>query len=350
MGVTIVLPFVNLTGGVRVLLDFANWLHDHGDAVTVVYPSWPYPFHFSRRDQLREWSHQLWTAPQVNWFELKCPLRRVPWVANMFLPEGDLILATSWPTVFDVARVDASRGKKVQILFHHESGTGPEHRISAIYALPWPRVTFSRLVKESIQSRFGCRISHVVPAGIDTATFFEDGPRMAGTVFMMYHNDPRKGAADGIEVLTRVRARLPRIRVRMCGTVRPHRLPPWVEFEFQPTCARVRRLYSAATVFLYSSRYEGFALPPLEAMACGCPVVTTEVGAVSEFVVNRRNALAVQPGDISGLADALEELLCTPELRASLSRYGSETAARYALTEVAPAFRAALQQVLSSDS
>jgi glycosyltransferase involved in cell wall biosynthesis len=348
MTITIVLPFVNLTGGVRVLLDCANWLHDHGHDVTVVYPAWPYRFHFSRRDQLREWWHQLRSAPHVRWFELRCRLRRVPWVANTFLPEGDLVLATAWPTVYDVVRLHPSRGRKVHILFHHETGTGPERRLSAIYALPWPRVTFSRLIKTSIQSRFNCEIRDVVPAGIDTEKFFADGPRMSETVFMIYHDDPRKGAADGIEALARLRARRPRVRVLACGTVRPRLLPPWIEFELHPTCARLRHLYSSAAVFLYSSRYEGFGLPPLEAMACGCPVVTTEVGAVSEFAVDRHNALVVQPGDVAALADRLEELLRSPALRATLSQNGTNTAARYALTNVGPAFSAALERILST--
>jgi hypothetical protein len=45
--IAFVLPFVNLTGGVRMVVDLANWLHDAGHDVTVVYPCWPYRFHFT---------------------------------------------------------------------------------------------------------------------------------------------------------------------------------------------------------------------------------------------------------------------------------------------------------------
>jgi glycosyltransferase involved in cell wall biosynthesis len=347
--ITIVLPFVNLTGGIRVLLDFANWLHGEGHRVTVVYPSWPYRFHFTRRDQFREWwSKQLLTRPQVGWYDLRCRLRRVPTIANVFLTRADLVLATSWPAVHDVARLDASRGRKVHVLFHHESGTGPEERVSATYALPLHRITFSRVVKNAVEAQFGCEIRQVVPAGIDMSTFFPDGPRASDTVLMLYHNDPRKGAADGIEALTRLRARQPTVRARMCGTVRPAALPPWISFDFHPTCAELRRLYSSSTVFLYPSRYEGFGLPPLEAMACGCPVVTTEVGAVSEFAADRRNALVVQPGDVDGLTDRLEELLRDPALRTELSERGIETAVEYDINRIAPLFRDALRRVLTS--
>lgn len=349
MRITLVLPFVNLTGGIRVLLDFANWLHDAGHRVTVVYPLWPYRFHFTRSDQLRELSKQLRTAPRVEWFDLRCRLRRVPCVTNVFLPRGDLVLTTSWPTVYDVTRLDASRGRKVHLVFHHESGTGPEDRVSATYALPFHRIAFSRVVRDSIEARFGCEIHQVIPAAVDTALFFPDGRPTRKTVLMLYHNDPRKGADDGIEALALLRTRLPDVEIRMCGTVRPERLPSSIPFDFRPTDAELRRLYSSSTVFLYPSRYEGFGLPPLESMACGCPVVTTEVGAVSEFAADRRNALVVQPGDVRGLADRLEELLLNPQLRSELSQRGLETATRYALTRVAPLFGEALRHVLERD-
>jgi glycosyltransferase involved in cell wall biosynthesis len=167
---------------------------------------------------------------------------------------------------------------------------------------------------------------------------------------MLYHNDPRKGADDGVETLALLRTRLPDVRVRMCGTVWPDRLPPWIGFDFHPHDADLRRLYSTSTVFLYPSRYEGFGLPPLESMACACPVVTTKVGAVSEFAADRCNALVVQPRDVRGMADRLEELLLNPGLRNGLSERGLQTVTRYALTRVAPLFGDALRQAFEGDS
>jgi len=347
--ITFVVPFVNLTGGIRVLLDYANWLHDEGHVVTVVYPLWPYRYHLTQRDRLFEFTRQLRTAPRVEWFDLRCRLLRVPCIADAFVPRGDLVLATSWPTAHSVARLHASRGKKVHILFHHESGTGPEARICRTYGLPFHRITFSRWVKDAIEGQFHCEIHDVVPTGVNTALFFPDGEPCENTVLMLYHNDPRKGAGDGVEALTLLRRRRPEVRVRMCGTVRPARLPSWIPFDFHPSDADLRRLYSRSTVFLYPSRYEGFGLPPLESMACACPVVTTEVGAVSEFAVDRCNALVVTPRDVHGMADRVEELLVNPRLRKQLSARGLETADRYAFGRVAPRFRDALKAVLLTD-
>ena len=350
MRITVVIPFVNLTGGIRLLLDYANCLHDEGHVVTVVYPLWPYRYHLKRKDQLLEFRKQVRTVPRIDWFNLRCRLLRVPFIVNAFLPRGDLVLATSWPTAHSVAGLDSSRGKKVYVVFHHESGTGPEERICRTYGLPFHRISFSRSVRDGIQERFGCEIHDLVPASVDTARFFPDGERTNNSVLMLYHNDPRKGANDGIEALTLLRGRLPHVGVRMCGTVRPSGLPSWIRFDFHPSDADLRRLYSTSTVFLYPSRYEGFGLPPLESMACACPVVTADVGAVSEFAADRRNALVVQPCDVRGMANGLEELLVNPQLRMELSQRGLETVEQYALTRNASRFTEALMRAFRGES
>ncbi len=77
------------------------------------------------------------------------------------------------------------------------------------------------------------------------------------------------------------------------------------------------------------SRFEGFSLSVLEAMACGVPVVATAVGAIPEIVVDGRNGLLVPAGDAAALARALSTLLADRDLAGRLARAGRETAARY---------------------
>jgi glycosyltransferase involved in cell wall biosynthesis len=348
MRITFVLPFVNLTGGIRVLLDYANWLHDAGHEITVVYPCWPYRFQLTREQQWNEFRKQVHSDVRVPWFDLRCRLLRQPLIRAIFLPKADLVVATAWPTAYDVARLPASRGKKLHIVMHHESGTGPERRIRATYSFPFYRIAFSRFVRDSIERQFGCDMREVVPNGVDTRLFFPDGTVDESSVLFLYHPDPRKGADDGIEALSRLRRRMPQVQVCVCGTVRPERLPPWMPFEFHPDDATLRRRYSTSTALLYPSRYEGFGLPPLEAMACGCPSVTTGVGAVPEFATDRHNALIVPIGDIDAMVDRLEEVLCDAALRRRLSAEGLRTAERFSLTRVAPLFGAALEKASGS--
>ena len=79
-------------------------------------------------------------------------------------------------------------------------------------------------------------------------------------------------------------------------------------------------LYTGADLFAYPSRYEGFGLPVLEAMACGVPVVTTTGGALPEVAGD--GALLVDPGEPELLAEAIARLLGDPAARARVARQG----------------------------
>jgi len=79
-------------------------------------------------------------------------------------------------------------------------------------------------------------------------------------------------------------------------------------------------LYSLAEVFVLPSLYEGFGFPPLEAMACGCPVVVSNRGALPETVGDA--ALLIDPEDLNSLIGALQSVLTDPTLRATLVEKG----------------------------
>jgi glycosyltransferase involved in cell wall biosynthesis len=89
----------------------------------------------------------------------------------------------------------------------------------------------------------------------------------------------------------------------------------------------LRPIYSAATAFAFPSLYEGFGLPVLEAMACGTPVVTSNVGATAE--VANDAALLVDPRDTASIVAALERLLTDPRLRSELRECGLARAAEF---------------------
>lgn len=85
--------------------------------------------------------------------------------------------------------------------------------------------------------------------------------------------------------------------------------------------------YNCASLFAYPSRYEGFGLPVLEAMACGTPVVTTNASSLPEVVGDA--AQLVPPADVEALAEALMSLLSDDARRIDLSRRGLAQAARF---------------------
>ncbi len=127
-------------------------------------------------------------------------------------------------------------------------------------------------------------------------------------------------------LLRRIEASPVRGRIRRLGHVPDEHLPA---------------LYTAAAVFAYPSRYEGFGLPPLEALACGTPVVAADAASLPE-VVGAAGSL-VRPGDSEALAAALDRLL-QPGARAALAPHAKEQASRFTWTRAADATRAVYRE------
>ena len=90
---------------------------------------------------------------------------------------------------------------------------------------------------------------------------------------------------------------------------------------------KLAELYSGAIACVYPSLYEGFGLPTLEAMQCGCPVITSNDPAVVEVCGGA--AIHVDATDVRGLAAAMELVLVNPGERARRRELGAKRAAQF---------------------
>lgn len=87
------------------------------------------------------------------------------------------------------------------------------------------------------------------------------------------------------------------------------------------------KLYNSATAFIMPSFYEGFGLPILEAMASGCPVITTEKGSIPEVADSA--AYFVDPGSVESIKDGINEVMKNEDLRKALSEKGLNQAEKF---------------------
>jgi glycosyltransferase involved in cell wall biosynthesis len=104
--------------------------------------------------------------------------------------------------------------------------------------------------------------------------------------------------------------------------------------------------YNAAELFAYPSLYEGFGLPPLEAMACGTPVISSASSSLPEVVGSA--GLLVDPTDVEALATAMHRVISDKDLQAEMRNAGLEQARlfswRQTALQTAGSYRRALQQ------
>ena len=92
-------------------------------------------------------------------------------------------------------------------------------------------------------------------------------------------------------------------------------------------------LYSDALMFIYPSLYEGFGLPPLEAMQCGCPVITSNVSSLPEVVGDA--AVAIAPDDLDAAAAAMSKIYSDESFRSQLADGGMERAREFSWAKTA---------------
>ena len=104
-------------------------------------------------------------------------------------------------------------------------------------------------------------------------------------------------------------------------------------------------LYSGAVAFIYPSLYEGFGLPPLEAMACGTPVIISNAPALQE--VTGKAAIQLDPYDVEGLTEAIHLVISSPEVRESMRKSDLERARCFSWEKTAAQTLKVYQQVIS---
>jgi D-inositol-3-phosphate glycosyltransferase len=206
----------------------------------------------------------------------------------------------------------------------------------------------------------------VVPCGVNLALFGPDGdtePRTPGLdrIVCITRFVERKGVGNVIEALPQV----PGAELVIAGGPAAEELPQdpeyrrlaelasrlgvedRIRFTGRLERAEVPPLLRSADVVVCAPWYEPFGMVPLEAMACGTPVVGSAVGGLLDTVVHEVTGLHVPPRRPDRIAAALRELLADPSRRAELGRAGVErTHSRYGWDRVAGSVLATYRDVL----
>ena len=174
-------------------------------------------------------------------------------------------------------------------------------------------------------------------------------------VFYVGNTLPHKNLSRAVEAMVRVRRACGPVPFVIAGAPDRHRgtieavaarhgLGGDLRFLGRVEDEDLPSLLSAASVFLYPSLYEGFGLPVLEAMACGCPVVTSTRASLPEVAGDA--ALACDPLDTAAIADAVIALLTDEPAAARLRMAGPARAAAFTWERCAAQHRDLYRELL----
>lgn len=224
-------------------------------------------------------------------------------------------------------------------------------------------VTISERTRKDLLDRFPVDARRVVaiPIGVAPNLLADPGGRAGSEFappFMLYVGglDPLKNVPFLLRVLARVRRDEPSMRLVVIGEEGPRLealrqeadrldLGRHLHLAGRLDDRRLAAAYRAATVFVFPSRYEGFGLPPVEAMAAGCPVVSTREGSLGEVLGDA--ALFAAPDDVEGWTAGIVGLLRDGGLRAGRVEAGRARASGYTWERTARATLAAYDEALA---
>ncbi|MFH1221214.1 MAG: glycosyltransferase family 4 protein [Candidatus Eisenbacteria bacterium] len=325
-------------GGFRVVYEYANGLVARGHDVSVVHPrrlANDIPTTTPRRLlRLRLQAGRLRNLimrPVVRWAPIDERVRMlyVPEPLPRYVPDGDAVFATAWQTAEYVGAYPEGKGDRCYLVQSYEVWSGPRERVDATWRAPLKKVVIARwLYEKGLELGVAADQMMHVPNGINHARYRivlpieERRPQVA----MLYSPLGCKASEDGIRALELARRRVPQIQARLFGTgPRPKDLPRWIDYFRDPAQTRlIENIYNGSSIYLCSSLAEGWALPPAEAMACGCALVSTDIGGVRDYAQHEVTALLSPPGNPEKLAAALIRSLTDERLRTGIARSGNE--------------------------
>jgi GT2 family glycosyltransferase/glycosyltransferase involved in cell wall biosynthesis len=286
------------------------------------------------------------------WFGLNVPVHSFADYDELgdALAQVDAIkVATWWMTAAPVWRASILRGIPVYFVQDIETSYYPDHERARHAVLDSYRPEF-RYMTISSWNRERLREldldAELIPPGIDLENFrpLADVQRRADMVLALGRTNPLKNLPLTLAGWRSLRE--PRPELCLFG-IEPELAREGVRYIDTPSDEQVNELFCQATVFIQTSVHEGFALPPLEAMATGAAVVCTDAHGNRDFCIDGVNCLMPEP-DPRAVAAALQRLLDDPQLRAQLGSAGIETAQDYAWEKRIDALEGFFERVAAS--
>ena len=351
----------SLAGGDRVIAIYAERLKKRGHDVFVISRPQQPP---SLRDQMRSLlrGQGLIAVPKKlpsHFDNVDVPHALIDrWrpIVDADVPDADVVIATWWETAEWVANLSKAKGAKAYFIQHHEMFDYlPKERVAATWSLPLHKITISQWLVELARTQYGDSNVSLVLNSVDTDQFYSP-PRWkqpSPTVGLLYGTASWKGCDVSFKAFSLAAHKIPGLHLIAFGAHDPAEhlpLPEGTKYIKQPAQDTIKDIYASCDVWLCGSWSEGFHLPPLEAMACRTPVVSTRVGGPLDIIEDGVNGYLVPIGDSTALGNQLIHVLTLPEAEwRKMSDAAYATATRYTWDDATELFEAALHTAIERE-
>ncbi|HUC39041.1 MAG TPA: glycosyltransferase family 4 protein [Candidatus Acidoferrum sp.] len=252
------------------------------------------------------------------------------------------IVATAWQPIFLIKNTKMKYEKAYYLMQIEEDDkkfSGPLSKYAK------KMVTDKSLKKIVINKRLYRRFKSERPGfckiGVSPIFKLPKEKKVPMSVLVPLRNAEEKGAKYALEALEIIRRKHKEAKFFAYGNYSGG-LPEYVNFSRLPDAEGLVKLYQKSTIFILPSLIEGFAAPPLEAMACGCAVVVTKINGTEE-IKNNINGLVVPIRSSKGLANAVIRLLEDKGLMERLQKSGNDTAKEHTYQKMYESFKEALR-------
>lgn len=298
--------------------------------------------HLSRLKK-RGYNVHLWALEnQSAWFDLNVPLQIFPhfFAMERALETVEAIkVATWWKTADPIMNSIEKTGKGWGVYFVQDIETSyykdnpyaikPDFEIKKVlktYKRDFTFITENPWVSKELKKISGSENITDVGIGIDHDLYKPNMYLKRSKSFLMCaRRNPLKSFQFGVDAYRLAYKKDPTIHMRVYGTEQ-FVFPPNIEHIFVPLDPEVVELYQQSRAFISTSLHEGYNLTIVEAMACGCPVITTLADGNNHFCKHEENCLVVEHNDVEGLAEAILRISRDEELALQLREGGLKTA------------------------
>ncbi|MDX2129544.1 MAG: glycosyltransferase family 4 protein [Chloroherpetonaceae bacterium] len=323
-------------GGVKIMLEFANRLAEKGHEINILCATVGHPYHknTSLKYQLKRKGIYLlyqwgWKGgPLIRWFKLHPSIRYsyVPDFRSKYLPDADFIISSSWEESLYLHRLSKSKGIGMQIMHEYERFMLSSPEIKEIMTLNYQseiRFVSTSLVNDELLKSCGAKAVTYIPNAIDDQVFNIKEPidsPLRCAIGFPYRFQPYKGYQDMLATLDILHKQIPNGLQFWCfGSHKPSRLPEYLSFYESISDTELCSLMNQTSIFINPSHFEGFGLPSIEAMACGCALITADNGGCRSFAMHEQTALIVEPSQPKMLAQSILRLIHDERLRITLA-------------------------------